>query len=103
VKEEVGIRNDARVYDLKQDQIHLIQDQFIRRKGLEYLREGNSAAHRLEGRRFYSNSSKGKTPTLRLANSGSKIHQIFGNPISQSKRIKSEKSLKPKARGRNLQ
>lgn len=44
VKEEVGIRNDARVYELKQDQVDRIQEQFMRRKGLEYLREGNSAA-----------------------------------------------------------
>jgi hypothetical protein len=96
IKEEIGIKNDARVYDLKQDQVHQIQGQFMRRKGLEYLREGNSAAQRFEGRRFYSNN-KGRTPPLR-SNSSSKIHQIFGNPISQSKRVKSNKSLKPKIR-----
>jgi hypothetical protein len=44
IKEEVGIRNDARVYELKQDQVDRIQEQFMRRKGLEYLREGNNAA-----------------------------------------------------------
>ena len=82
IKEEIGIRNDAGVYDLRQDQVHQIQGQFMRRKGLEYLREGNSAAQRFEGRRFYSNP-KGRTPLLRNSNSGSKIHQIFGNPISQ--------------------
>lgn len=74
----------------------------MRRKGLEYLREGNNAAQRVDGRRFYSNVTKGRTPTLRHANSGSKIHQIFGNPISQSKRIKSEKSLKTK-KGKQLE
>lgn len=93
----MGLRNDARVYELKPDQVDRIQEQFMRRKGLEYLREGNGAAQRFEGRRFYSNS-KGRITPLKHANSGTKIHQIFGNPISRSKAAKSEKSLKPKKR-----
>lgn len=89
VKEEVGLRNDAKVFDLKQDQVHHIQEQFMKRKGLEYLREGNSAAQRYENRHFYSNSNRNRASSFKHANSNSKIHQIFGNPISQSKRIKS--------------
>jgi hypothetical protein len=72
----------------------------MKRKGLEYLRLGNNAAQRFEGVKFYSNAIKGRSSSLKLANSKSKIHQIFGNPISQSKRNKSEKSLKHRGKGR---
>ncbi len=70
VREEMGLSNDERVFSLRQDQVNRIQEQFMRRKGLEYLREGNSAANRAETLKFYSNS-KGRTSSLRPR--GSKI------------------------------
>jgi hypothetical protein len=88
IREEVGI-NSEKVYNLKQDQVNRIQEQFIRRKGLEYLREGISAAQHNDNTRFYPDAAKARASSLKFAKSSTKIHQIFGNPISQSKRIKS--------------